>query len=295
MKHFSKSLFKYLAACSIFAGASMFLYSQTEEEDRDGSLPRPELDDAPYPRDIEPMREFSDAPEVLDEAGQKLPVGVRPPIENELPADVQSEAQGGSQSSGLEQSSGTSQVAAPLPEKKIEPTYKERIFARLNARSPFGDVEGGVRGVSGGAQGAQSSSAQAPEGMTLTSIYCVDGKWFFVVNDSDSKKTYTMKLGLRGTDDPFGVEFFDDETNSVSVSSDLGTYTLTLKERDPLTAPVPNMVAAVKSASGTPKRLTREQIRGMTREQRIEYFRQFRRANAQVIQGRNSTQVRAAR
>ena len=65
-----------------------------------------------------------------------------------------------------------------------------------------------------------------------SAIYCINDKWFFSVYDTREKKYYTLELrGKTSEKVPYSVEFFDDETNSISITSALSTQVLKLKER----------------------------------------------------------------
>ncbi len=116
-------------------------------------------------------------------------------------------------------------------EKPLSPA--EKNLQLLYKKNPFG--ESTATATEQQQQGA-STTMVSPQGLELRSIYKVNNTWFFSVRDTTQDKSYTLKLGEAYTDSiPFAVEFFDDETNSVSITSPLGSYTLTLKERDELT------------------------------------------------------------
>ena len=105
---------------------------------------------------------------------------------------------------------------------------------KLFERNPFG-ASIGVSGA--GASGA----SQTPKGLNLHSIYCVDGKWYFSIRDVSLKKDYVVMLGGK-TDSlcPYAVDFYDEETNSISVTSNLNSFVMTLKTPDePKGAPTP--------------------------------------------------------
>lgn len=99
----------------------------------------------------------------------------------------------------------------------------------LLGRNPFGNAP------------ASKSAKDAKSGanLQLTSICCIDGKWNFVVTDADSKASYALPLKGRITEElPYRVDFFDEETMSVSVSNSVAEYVLTLKTPDePAAAP----------------------------------------------------------
>lgn len=119
--------------------------------------------------------------------------------------------------------------------KRQQSEFTPEVDALLK-RNPFGTPEG-----------IMSAMAVAEEnngGFQLRSVYCVDKKWYFGIYEIAAKKFYTLKMGERHSEDvPYIVDFYDDETQSVSFSTPLGVYTLTLKERDPLTGR-PSHVAA---------------------------------------------------
>ena len=104
---------------------------------------------------------------------------------------------------------------------------------RLYEKNPFGNASGNS------AQLGQAGTPQAPNGLQLRSIYCVNGQWHFSVYDDAQKRFYTLKLGGQYSEEtPYAVEFFDDETNTISIATPIGSYELILKERDALTAPM---------------------------------------------------------
>ena len=116
---------------------------------------------------------------------------------------------------------------------------------RLYEKNPFGNASGSS------AQLAQAEPT-APNGLQLRSIYCVDGIWRFSIYDDAQKRSYTLKLGDKYSEEtPYAVEFFDDETNTISIMTPIGSYELTLKERDELTAPIISSFSKGKSSSKT--------------------------------------------
>ena len=118
------------------------------------------------------------------------------------------------------------------------------LITSLLKRNPFGNSLQSEASAS-----EQASSAhEPPQGLELRSIYCVDGKWYFGIADTKLKTFYTIPLGAKQGDAiPYSIDFYDDETNSISITNDLGSYTLSLKERDKLTGTLPNMVPAAKA------------------------------------------------
>ena len=123
-----------------------------------------------------------------------------------------------------EQSETSTQVHKPQ-------TPEEKNLQLLYEKNPFGQSTNVAL--------QQQSSANAmtsPQGLELRSIYCVDNVWYFGVYDSAQNKSFRLRLGQPYTEAiPYAIEFFDDETNSVSITSPMGSYTITLKERDQLT------------------------------------------------------------
>lgn len=90
-------------------------------------------------------------------------------------------------------------------------------------RNPFGNAP------------ATKTAKDAKNGasLQLTSVCCIDGKWNFVVTDAGSKASYALPLKGRITEElPYRVDFFDEETMSVSVSNSVAEYVLTLKTPD---------------------------------------------------------------
>lgn len=112
-------------------------------------------------------------------------------------------------------------------ESPAQRKFSERV-ENLLKNNPFGS-SGKKEGISG--------ANKTPEGLELRSVFRVDGKWFFGVFDSGTKRSYTLPLGKKTDKDAiYEVDFFDDETNSISLTSAIGSYTLTLKEPDRATA-----------------------------------------------------------
>jgi len=133
------------------------------------------------------------------------------------------------------------------------------LLENLTSKNPFGS-----NSVSG------MQSINAPEQLSLRSMMSIGGKWYFSLYDPALNASYWIELKGESTSTPIKADFFDPETNSLNISNGTQTYTLTLKDRDPLIGPVPQGLA-VPGARGRP---TREQafqraITGMTQEQKI--------------------------
>ena len=143
---------------------------------------------------------------------------------------------------------GVPAPAQPASAQKADAETSANCDAQIKQlleKNPFAPA--GVSAAASGTSVGKIGNA-APKGLQLNGIYCVDGAWYFALSDTVQKKSYTVKLGEKYSENsPYAVDFFDDETNSVSVSSVLGSWTLTLKERDQLTAP------SVVGSAGKPK------------------------------------------
>lgn len=146
------------------------------------------------------------------------------------------------------------------PQQKTDADAYGETLARLFEKNPFGSKSANAAkfGNAGKQTAAQKSALE------LRSIYCVDGKWFFCVFDSAAKLSYTLELRGEITEKiPYCVDFYDDETNSISISGNLESATLTLKTPDaptgaapqaaPLPQTVPNAQATAKPRTKTLK------------------------------------------
>lgn len=139
------------------------------------------------------------------------------------------------------------------------PQKRGEAVEKLIAKNPFGSKSAASRA---GAKAAGTGADAKRAALELRAIYCVDGKWKFDLFDTAAKTSYTV--GLRqaiSEKSPYTVDFYDDETNSVSVSSNLESLTLTLKTPDaptgaapqaakiaaPATAPAANKNGAAKA------------------------------------------------
>lgn len=113
-------------------------------------------------------------------------------------------------------------------EDKKNPSPEDKLIESLHTRNPFFADPTQALGAE------QTKIIQAPKGLQLRSISCVNGKWLFGIADTALKKYYIVPLGKKSEINacPYFVDFYDDETNSISVSDDTAFYTLTLKEPD---------------------------------------------------------------
>lgn len=126
----------------------------------------------------------------------------------------------------------------------------------LLGRNPFGDAP------------ATKTAKDAKNGasLQLTSVCCIDGKWNFVVTDTGSKASYALPLKGRITEElPYRVDFFDEETMSVSVSNSVAEYVLTLK--------TPDEPAAAPAAQAAPQAAKNAQQQQQAARQNYNNFR----------------------
>lgn len=167
-----------------------------------------EFGGAPEPRGGPPHAPQRGAQNAADGAGRQNPQGGNP-----------AEARRGGSPDGNARPANAAQ--AELPNLEGAET--------LLGRNPFGNTP------------ATKTAKDAKNGasLQLTSVCCIDGKWNFVVTDAASKASYALSLKGRITEElPYRVDFFDEETMSVSVSNSVAEYVLTLKTPDePAAAP----------------------------------------------------------
>lgn len=219
-----KALFAFsalLAAAAAFAQPDAEIQPRPPQEEHAAEQPAPEAI-APAPETIpheQPAPELQPRPARAQESDQSPDVQ---PVQ--IPAAEISDAQQGDAETRHAQPSS----AAPAPAEKLTPE-EERIKEMLR-KNPFAPT--GSSG-SGGALGEETPQAAAPAGLQLRGISRVDGKWTFFVFDAAVKTAYRIELGKPADErTPYSIDFFDEETNSVSISNTLGSYTLTLKTPD---------------------------------------------------------------
>lgn len=150
------------------------------------------------------------------------------------------------QTSTTEEPQSATQTTTTLAENADENlTPEEQKIKSLLRKNPFAEP-GSV--VENGMFGNTQSPATAPDGLELRGITCIDGKWKFYIYDASMKMSY--RIGLRQPQNdmsPYTIDFYDEETNSVSISNAFGTYTLTLKTPDaPKNAPAVKKQAPAK-------------------------------------------------
>lgn len=130
------------------------------------------------------------------------------------------------------------------------PQKRAEAVEKLLAKNPFGSKSAAARAGARSATGADAKRAA----LELRAIYCVDGKWKFDLFDTAAKTSYTVGLRQELSEKvPYTVDFYDDETNSVSVSSNLESLTLTLKTPDAPTGPAPQP-ASIAAPAATAKK-----------------------------------------
>lgn len=118
------------------------------------------------------------------------------------------------------------QVSAIAPAEVLDETQS------LVSRNPFGNAP----------SSKSAESEQEQNLFELTSVYFIDDKWNFVVVDTANKISYALVLKGQISDEiPLQVNFFDEESMSISLSNAVAEYVLTLKTPE---APTQTEVAA---------------------------------------------------
>ncbi len=134
-------------------------------------------------------------------------------------ADAKKAEDKSDQADGAETTAAEAAQTPPPPQK----TRRELLVDSLLERNPFFASQSRRPGA----------VQQAPQGLELRSISCINGKWFFGIADTAQNKRYVVPLGRQGAIGvPYIIDFYDDETNSISISDSVGCYTLTLKESE---------------------------------------------------------------
>lgn len=129
------------------------------------------------------------------------------------------------------------------------PQKRGEAVEKLIAKNPFGSKSAASRA---GAKAAGTGADAKRAALELRAIYCVDGKWKFDLFDTAAKTSYTVGLRQEISEkSPYTVDFYDDETNSVSVSSNLESLTLTLKTPDAPTGAAPQAAKIAAPAAAT--------------------------------------------
>ena len=114
------------------------------------------------------------------------------------------------------------QNSAPSAVKSVSDATDD-VQRSLLTRNPFGNSP----------SSKSSKNAQEQNSLELTSICLIDGKWNFVVVDTINKISYALVLkGKISQEVPLRVDFFDEETMSISLSNSVTEYVLTLKKPD---------------------------------------------------------------
>lgn len=194
-----------------------------------------EFGGAPEPRRATPRAPQRGAQNAVDNAGRQNPQGGNPT----------GARRGGSPDGNARPANATQ---AELPNLEGAET--------LLGRNPFGDAP------------ATKTAKDTKNGasLQLTSVCCIDGKWNFVVTDAGSKASYALPLKGRITEElPYRVDFFDEETMSVSVSNSVAEYVLTLK--------TPDEPAAAPAAQAAPQAAKNAQQQQQAARQNYNNFR----------------------
>lgn len=136
-------------------------------------------------------------------------------------------------------------------EGETAPQKRGEAVEKLLAKNPFGSKSA----AAGAGEKTAGTGADAKRAaLELRAIYCVDGKWKFDIFDTAAKTSYTVGLRQELSEKiPYTVDFYDDETNSVSVSSNIEPLTLTLKTPDAPTGPAPQP-ASIAAPAATAKK-----------------------------------------
>ncbi len=184
-------------------------------------------------------------------------------VDDTQPAEIENkqEQESQSQQSGqVEQSAQVEQTAQPtesvasaatpqdkstiiVPEENI--SKEERIIKDMLSKNPFSDSPN-----SGNETTENASEQQSPEGLELRGISRVDGNWTFFIHDTQAKLDYKIGMKQPITEKiPFTIDFYDDETNSVSISNNIASYILTLKTPDAPSGKTPSAAPLSSSAA----------------------------------------------
>lgn len=104
--------------------------------------------------------------------------------------------------------------------------------------------------------------------ITLRGIICCGNIWYFSIYNAQTNSCSWLALKDAENLLPYKAEFFDDENNTLLLAANGKNIELQLKEQDPFTAPIPNMVAggaaARRQGNGFQRALSR-----MTTEQKM--------------------------
>lgn len=179
-------------------------------------------------------------------------------IPAQAPAETDADSRQTSEATDVENSNGAQaqdsaekanvQKATPPPQEKLTP-QQERI-RNLLQKNPFGNSANASASTARNAE----QSAQNQNGLELRSIYCVDGVWTFGISDSVTKTTYAIRLREPMSEKvPYTIDFYDDETNSISISNNIDAFILTLKTPDPPSGPAPKPAPLSGAAAAAPK------------------------------------------
>ena len=282
MTAIAKKILTLCAICAMLPCFAQDIEAVAPQMPPDGQMPPPS--EMPAPEEGEPPNAHlaeTRADGEPDHAQQVEAQVVQTPQVNDASTP---QAQPETQTSKAQQ---TSDATAANSETRAEPAREEKLsphqemIKNLLKRNPFGTSESAAK-----AEKDALNAAAAPKGLELRAIYCVDNKWFFCISDNVAKTSYTLQLlGETSEKVPYKADFFDDETNSVSISNNLGVYTLTLKKQDPPSGPTP-AAAQVPGAPAPVPAANAANAQGQTRKNAAPVIM------IQDAQGRTQIQVR---
>ncbi len=190
---------------------------------------------------------------------QPIEIENKPEQQSEIKEESESQTQQAVQTEQSEQQEQSAQPAAnvaPTTSSQEKSTIiilkeniskEEEIIKEMLSKNPFSDSPNSSNGTT-----ENSTEQQSPEGLELRGISRVDGNWTFFIHDTQAKLDYKIGMKQPITEKiPFTIDFYDDETNSVSISNNISSYILTLKTPD---APSGKAPSAAPLSSATAKK-----------------------------------------
>lgn len=137
--------------------------------------------------------------------------------------------------------------------------------------------------------------------ITLRGIICCGNIWYFSIYNAQTNSCSWLALKDAENLLPYKAEFFDDENNTLLLAANGKSIELQLKEQDPFTAPLPNMVAGTARArrggnsfQRALSRMSTEQKMSMALQLATDMMRQNQNGqNRQQRQNRQSRQRRS--
>ncbi len=213
---------------------------------------------AEMPNNANPAQPANYIPQEVPQPAANAEIQNAQYIPAQAPAETDADSRQTSEATDVENSNGAQaqdsaekanvQKATPPPQEKLTP-QQERI-RNLLQKNPFGNSANASASTARNAE----QSAQNQNGLELRSIYCVDGVWTFGISDSVTKTTYAIRLREPMSEKvPYTIDFYDDETNSISISNNIDAFILTLKTPDPPSGPAPKPAPLSGAAAAAPK------------------------------------------